>query len=214
MTERKKGKGNGAGRHALPVVKDCTGCGACCRDVRFPPFLFADGYMAGQRAGTQGTLAAGGSTGMARKQSKKAQPSPTPEEVVALIGSQDQVWRARFWQTLPATPEEALALVNSQGWVWQARFLQLLLADPHSQVGRTVLAMMATQQAAKEYLEQCAGLTPEQYDPHHLLSTDETDQEAMRRTGKASVGAVRVERHKAKKRRQQSLLPPFGASTE
>jgi hypothetical protein len=109
------------------------------------------------------------------------------------------------------TPEQVKALADRMDWAGQHTLLQLFLLDKQSGIGKAILAMLSIQQAGKEYLERRAGLTPEDIDPHKLLSTEETDKMAKKRTGKKSVNAVRQERHRAKKRLQQSLLPPFSA---
>jgi hypothetical protein len=98
------------------------------------------------------------------------------------------------------TPEEIKALIDAQDWVWQGRLYQLLIRDPNSQIGNTIMGLLATSWVRIDRLEALAGIAQGTIDPEELLTRDETLKEAAKRLGKKNTNAVKQARHRAKER--------------
>jgi hypothetical protein len=111
------------------------------------------------------------------------------------------------------TPEQVKALTDQMDWVGQNHLLQLFMEDEQSIIGKTILAKITVVQKKAEHLERLAGIAPEQIDPQKLLTTEETDKEAKKRTRRKSTHAVKTARYKAKERLKRTVLPPFSAPT-
>jgi hypothetical protein len=91
----------------------------------------------------------------------------------------------------------------------QSNLLHMVLADPCSRCGALVRSMLTAFQQKADYLEQKAGIAPQQIDRGSLTITDETDKEAMKRTRRKSTNAVKTARYKARKKAMKAMLPPF-----
>jgi hypothetical protein len=118
----------------------------------------------------------------------------------------------------PPSPEDIKALIDSQDLPWKSQLLALFLGDPKSFLGNFVLSTLAAQMAHIERLEAMAGLAPQNIDPCRVLSTldsqrpgkKETLKAAKKRLGLPSAGAIKQLRHKAKERlrRLRDSMPP------
>jgi hypothetical protein len=119
--------------------------------------------------------------------------------------------RKRNPRPQPPTPQELKALIDQMDWAGQNNLLQLFLLDPKSEIGKSIRAYLAAFVQSQIAAEQAAGYGVGQVDPEALLTTDETEKEAMRRLGKPSIGAVKQAKHRAKQRLAEALksIPPI-----
>jgi hypothetical protein len=112
------------------------------------------------------------------------------------------------------TIEQLKALLDTHDQNGQCNFVKLLLSDPNSIAGRYIVGMLAVGVTKEEYLEERAGIAPEQIDPEGLLTSRarrETDKQIMKRTNRRSTDAVKTARQAAKKKLASSFLPPFSS---
>jgi hypothetical protein len=108
----------------------------------------------------------------------------------------------------PLTPEQVKALADQLDWAGQTRLHDLFVADPKSTVGAVIRTHREHFYRERQLLEQRLGIAPGQIDPEGLLTTVETDKQAMKRTGRKSTDAVKTARHKARKKIDEEAVPP------
>jgi hypothetical protein len=114
----------------------------------------------------------------------------------------------------PPALEEVEALANRLSKDDQIALARRFMANPDSWLGNYFLTILRHEMNERERLEIRLGILPEpmgkpsQIDPDGLLTTDETDKEAKKRTGLKSTNAVKTARYKARKKIEAEAVPP------